>query len=94
MIAIVLFMLFTLVVVGIYRSEHKNEVERWTAFIYTHGFDSGQYRKIDDLTNYSECKTHAETLSAQFDHAPWECGRLCRFDNQRQGYQCQLMKND
>ena len=81
-------------VAWINHSEQKDDTETWTAFVYTHGYESGRYQKTDNLENYQACKSFAQALSAEFDAAPWECGLQCGFDSRRQGYQCEKLKND
>ncbi|MFQ6371570.1 hypothetical protein [Shewanella sp. YIC-542] len=74
-------------------SSPKNVTSNWTAFIYHHGFGSANYLKQEDFSDYASCRQYAMAQSQQYDNAPWECGKGCRFDSRRQGYMCDEMRN-
>ena len=74
--------------------DKQNQPETWSAFIYTHGYDSGKYKKTDHFNNYDSCKDFAREQSSFYDDVPWECGSNCAFDTRKQGFQCQEMRNE
>ncbi|QLE87048.1 MULTISPECIES: hypothetical protein [Shewanella] len=75
------------------QSEQHHYSETWSAFVYTHGYNSGRYQKTDDFSDYQQCKTFAQQQSADQGDVVWQCGLNCRFDSSRQGFQCETMKN-
>ncbi|WP_076412063.1 hypothetical protein [Shewanella sp. UCD-KL12] len=94
---IIVTIIFTTLGASLYlinRSETHNEPETWSSFVYTNGYNSGRYKKVDDFNDYQSCRTFSLETSAKFDNAPWECGLRCRFDSSRQGFQCEKMQSD
>ncbi|MGB2519964.1 hypothetical protein [Shewanella algae] len=94
LITLGLFTALGIVLVAINQDSKPKGPETWSAFIYTHGFDSGRYIKEDDFGDYASCKAFAIEKSQAAEGAPWECGSYCRFDSRRQGFQCEQMRND
>ncbi len=88
--------LFTCLGVTLYlinQSEASDEPQTWSSFVYTNGYNSGRYKKVDDFEDYPSCRAYSLEKSTEYNHAPWECGLGCRFDSTRQGYQCKKMEN-
>ncbi|GIU50839.1 hypothetical protein TUM4249_13090 [Shewanella sp. KT0246] len=74
-------------------NQHKGP-EIWSSFVYKNGYNSAAYEMETDFTSYESCKVHAQSISAQYNNAPWQCGSQCRFDSMRQGFECESMVND
>lgn len=72
----------------------KDREQSWSAYIYTHGYDSGKYQKTDNFGDYETCRDFAREQSQLHNNVPWECGLLCDFNNQKQGFQCKEMRSD
>ncbi|WP_394204587.1 hypothetical protein [Shewanella waksmanii] len=85
--------ILAVVITSINHSEKSVQPASWSAFIYTHGYNSGRYDKKDDFADYQQCKAYAEQQSALKGDVAWQCGLNCRFNNSRQGFQCETMKN-
>ena len=95
-VVIILVLLITVVaaVVMINQSNQHKGPEVWSSFVYKNGYNSAAYEMDTDFTDYPSCKEHAQTVSAKYDNAPWQCGSQCRFDSMRQGFECESMLND
>ncbi|ASJ95475.1 hypothetical protein [Shewanella marisflavi] len=89
----ILFALLAGVIYWITAEETQQQPETWSAFVYAHGYNSGRYKKTDDFDDYESCKTFAIEQSKTLGDVLWECGLRCRFDNSRQGFQCDAMQN-
>ncbi|MCL1065768.1 hypothetical protein L2735_02965 [Shewanella olleyana] len=74
-------------------NQHEGPVI-WNSFVYKNGYNSAKYEMETDFTDYESCKAHAQTVSAKYNNAPWQCGSKCRFDSMRQGFECESMVND
>ncbi|MEZ9237228.1 MULTISPECIES: hypothetical protein [Shewanella] len=81
-------------VVMINQSNQHKGPEVWSSFVYKNGYDSAAYEMDTDFVDYPSCKAHAQTVSAEYNNAPWQCGLYCRFDSMRQGFECESMLND
>lgn len=90
---IVLFSILVGAIAWINQAQQSKGPETWSAFVYTHGYNSGRYKKTDDFEDYLSCKAFAQQQADQLGNPVWECGLRCRFDSSRQGYQCDTMKN-
>ena len=88
-----LFALLAGVIYWITAEEAQQQPETWSAFVYANGYNSGRYKKTDDFDNYDNCKIFAVKQSKALGGVLWECGLRCRFDNSRQGFQCETMQN-
>ena len=91
---LILFSCFISAIWFISSSEKDTRPETWSSFIYTHGFDSGKYKKTDNFDSYETCRDFSKEQSLLFDAAPWECGLKCDFDSRKQGFQCLEMRNE
>lgn len=91
---VTLFMTLGLTLYLINQSEASDEPETWSSFVYTNGYNSGRYKKVDDFEDYPSCRGYSLEKSAENGQAPWECGLRCRFDSSRQGFQCETMENE
>jgi len=89
-----LFMTLGVTIYLINQSEASDEPETWSSFVYTNGYNSGRYKKVDDFEDYPSCRAYSLEKSVEHDQAPWECGLRCRFDSSRQGFQCETMENE
>ncbi|MCG9713058.1 hypothetical protein L1D32_16545 [Shewanella insulae] len=89
--------LFSLLAGALYwialEEETQQAPETWSAFVYAHGYNSGRYKKTDDFEDYESCKAFATEQAKELGDVLWECGLRCRFDNSRQGFQCETMQN-
>lgn len=90
-------LIFTILAATLYLitdSEKSPSPETWSSFVYTNGYNSGRYKKVDDFESYQACREFSLEKSFQFENVPWECGLRCRFDSSRQGFQCETMESD
>ncbi|MCL1045326.1 hypothetical protein Q4601_16065 [Shewanella sp. 1_MG-2023] len=92
-VLILLIAVITAVIMINQSNQHKGPAV-WSSFVYKNGYTSAAYEMDTDFTDYQSCKVHAQTVSAKYDNAPWQCGSQCRFDSMRQGFECESMMND
>ena len=90
---VIIFSLLAGALYWITAEETQQTPETWSAFVYAHGYNSGRYKKTDDFEDYESCKAFATEQAKALGDVLWECGLRCRFDNSRQGFQCETMKN-
>ncbi|ABM23471.1 MULTISPECIES: hypothetical protein [Shewanella] len=91
---LILFTCFASAIWFISPDSKDDHHQTWSSFIYTHGYDSGKYKKTDNFDHYDACRDFARVQSSLYDNVPWECGLNCEFDPRKQGFQCKKMKND
>ncbi|MBW8182779.1 hypothetical protein [Shewanella nanhaiensis] len=93
LLTLVIFLALGVTLYLIGPTNQKEQPESWSSFVYTQGYESGRYKKLDDFNDYTSCRAYSIETSAKFEQAPWECGLRCRFDSSRQGFQCEAMEN-
>ncbi|WP_064791283.1 hypothetical protein [Shewanella woodyi] len=93
LLTLVIFLVLGITLYLISPANQKEQPESWSSFVYTQGYESGRYKKLDDFNDYASCRAYSIETSEKFEQAPWECGLRCRFDSSRQGFQCEAMEN-
>ncbi|MGL5359947.1 MAG: hypothetical protein ACRDBI_09580 [Shewanella sp.] len=93
-VVLLLLTCFASAIWAIYVVDRPLRQQTWSSFIYTHGYQSGKYKKTDNFNSYNSCRDATLAQSAFYDNAPWECGQGCQFDSRSQGFHCAAMQNE